>query len=98
VNPDRGVAGAAVTPHQLTRPKWQCSSCSEPWPCSLRRTQLLDAYSGQLHELRELMASFLAEALRDVTEFDIEIEAVRRQLVGWLPPRAAGNQVSPSGH
>ena len=71
--------------HRLSRPEWQCS-CGEAWPCAIRRTQLLDAYSGQLHELRQLMALFLSEALGDVAGHDVE--GVRRQLVGWLPPRA----------
>ncbi|WP_433221954.1 hypothetical protein ACQP00_22145 [Dactylosporangium sp. CS-047395] len=72
--------------HQLKRPGWKCT-CSEPWPCSTRRSQLLDDYDGSLPELRLLMGAYLALAFHDLTAGSPEPEVLRRQLVGWLPPR-----------
>lgn len=71
--------------HALQRPSWRCT-CGEPWPCAGRRTQLLDEYSGHLAELRTLMGGFVADALGDGLG-DARVEALRRQLTDWLPPR-----------
>ncbi|WP_426509486.1 hypothetical protein ACPPVO_01765 [Dactylosporangium sp. McL0621] len=72
--------------HVLQRPSWRCS-CGAPWPCRSRREQLLDEYSGDLHGLRLLMSTYLADAFSDATD---DVEARRAQLVGWLPPRRGG--------
>jgi hypothetical protein len=69
--------------HILQRPSWRCS-CGELWPCRARREELLDEYSGQLHELRLLMSGFLHDAFGDA---EADVEARRAQLVAWLPPR-----------
>ncbi|WP_433221314.1 hypothetical protein ACQP00_20300 [Dactylosporangium sp. CS-047395] len=53
----------------------------------MRREQLLDEYSGQLYELRSLMAGYLPEAMGDGLD---DVGARHAQLIGWLPPRDRG--------
>lgn len=70
--------------HALRRDTWTCT-CAQAWPCEVRRTQLLDDYSGKLLTLRILMAEFFQECLMDDPPRDVEL--MRVQLLGWLPPR-----------
>ena len=69
--------------HPLQRPSWRCTGCGEPWPCAMRREELLRDYGENLDELRVMLTGFLAYADAPGTD----PEALRRQLLGWLPPR-----------
>jgi hypothetical protein len=80
------AGGRLAMSHVLQRPSWLCS-CGEAWPCRVRREQLLDEYSGQLPELRAMMAGYLPKALGDALG---DVGARHAQLVGWLPPRDRG--------
>jgi hypothetical protein len=80
--PKSGAPMEVGVTHTLERLSWRCS-CGEPWPCAVRREQFLDEYSGNLTELRVMLAGFLPKA--DGT--GVDTAALRRQLLGWLPPR-----------
>jgi hypothetical protein len=47
---------------------------------------LLDEFSGEIGQLRIMMAEFFGEALGE-NAGQRDPEDIRRQLTGWLPPR-----------
>ncbi|GAA2327631.1 hypothetical protein [Dactylosporangium salmoneum] len=76
--------------HQLSRPAWRCG-CGEPWPCAVRRAQLLEDYSDRPLQLHLLMGGYVADALADLDRPGApDAETLRRQLHEWLPPRTPG--------
>ena len=48
--------------HAATRPAWTCTHCNEPWPCAVRRQQLITGYDGDTTSLRILMRQQLVHA------------------------------------
>lgn len=74
--------------HRLIRPSWTCEECIRPWPCPTRRIQFMDDYDGALYELRFLMAGYMELGFQDQNEPGApDLEDLRVQLMGWLPPR-----------
>jgi hypothetical protein len=71
--------------HEAQRPGWQCTACSEPWPCAVRRDQLTDHYALDPLGLTMLMSGYLVEAsaqLGDITGVELY-----QRFLGWARGR-----------
>ncbi len=53
-------------PHQPSRPSWRCAEDGEPWPCSLARKQLREAFLDNEEELARHMAWLQVAAAQDL--------------------------------
>ncbi|MFY1635087.1 flavin reductase [Solwaraspora sp. WMMB335] len=52
--------------HTPVRPHWMCTGCGLPWPCEVRRQELLTEYAGALVSLSVYMATCLIDAMTDL--------------------------------
>jgi len=80
------MPGAYVmTGHVPARPGWLRVACSEPWPCRIRRQDLLIEYSIARVALSMLMSVYLVDALEDLAE--VRAGELHRRFLGWARDR-----------
>lgn len=53
--------------HLGKRPSWDCTACSQPWPCATAKTTLVTEFQEFPSVLAIYMASQLHEAFVDLT-------------------------------
>jgi hypothetical protein len=78
--------------HMPLRGSWRCSVERTPWPCPVRRANLLTEYAGQPIPLVLLMASCYFEAVGDLG--DLPAGRLHDQFLGWIWATSA-HQVGP---
>ncbi|MGI5238870.1 hypothetical protein [Dactylosporangium sp. CA-139066] len=74
--------------HALHRATWLCGGCGDPWPCTLRRTELLAKYRdnpGELHRMMDFYAQLAATSAPDANL----AAALQSQIADWVPQRTA---------
>lgn len=69
--------------HGAKRPAWTCTRCGEPWPCPVRRQQLIASYAGDTVSLRILQRQQLVHAASELLY--ISIEDLHERFIGWIP-------------
>ncbi|HWB35972.1 MAG TPA: hypothetical protein VHA75_08105 [Rugosimonospora sp.] len=71
--------------HLPSRPDWTCRTCGDPWPCVLRRADLLAEYLGHPAELAMFLAVCMADAAKDL---DTRPGELVERFLGWIRPAA----------
>jgi hypothetical protein len=72
-----------VTEHGPVLPVWLCDGCAAPWPCAVRRRELLTEYASSPLALAVYMGSYLNAAAQDMSW--APPAALDRRFLGWLP-------------
>ena len=64
-------------------PSWLCGDCDMPWPCEMRRTDLLLEYSRAWVSLILIMFSHFVAACQDLPE--AKAGDLHERFLGWIP-------------
>lgn len=74
-----------MTEHGPTKPTWLCSGCGAPWPCAIRRLQLLQEYRFAPVSLAYYMSLCLMDAAQDMSW--APPMSLHRRFLGWVAPK-----------
>jgi len=83
-----GTAGRAVSEHKPIRPQWICQGCGAPWPCAIRRGQLMLDYAGSMVSLSLSLASYFVVACQDLAWANAG--DLHHRFLGWTREHPAG--------
>lgn len=70
-----------MTRHGPVLPLWLCETCDRPWPCGIRRAELLSGCDRVA--LAYYMSLCLISAGQDMSWAPADV--LRRRFIGWLP-------------
>lgn len=71
--------------HQPQRPDWRCSTCTQPWPCPLRKIGLLNEFGHHTAQLHIFMVAAGVDFLRD--QPDVTGGEVYDRFLAWIGTR-----------
>ncbi|MEV4823922.1 hypothetical protein [Micromonospora sp. NPDC049274] len=72
-----------MTRHGPVLPIWLCETCDRPWPCAIRREELLDEYADSSVTLAVYLGTLVVSAERDMSW--APPDTLRLRFLGWLP-------------
>ncbi|SIR79326.1 hypothetical protein SAMN05444858_11876 [Micromonospora avicenniae] len=69
--------------HLPVTPDWICSTCGTDWPCSTKRSRLLEEYGRDRAALGVYLAACLAAASAELRR--VPVDVLQQRFTGWLP-------------
>ncbi|BCJ54728.1 hypothetical protein Asp14428_62030 [Actinoplanes sp. NBRC 14428] len=85
-----------VIKHPAVPPRWECGTCSQPWPCPEAKEELAVEYAQFPSSLTIYMSSFLPEAARDLANSTgMPPPDLWLRFLGWIRPGELTDEPSP---
>ncbi len=81
--------GSRPDEHAPVTPNWTCGTCGDEWPCTTKRTRLLEEYQVDRASLSVYLGACLAAASQDLRA--APVSSLQNRFIGWVPrsPRTA---------